>query len=537
MKAVAYLRVSSLSQVEGHSLDAQERLFRELCKSRGWEAAAIYREEGKSALSDSLTKRPELRRLLEEARGRQFQVVVVHTMDRLARNLRVLLEVVSTLGKDQVALASITEQVDWSTPEGRLVGQSLGSVAEFFSRMLARHVEKGVQERVHKGLHLGSIPFGYASCWEERDGEKRRRCNPEHAGGIHPVAGETEAVQHLFATYMSGRTTLARLAAWMNAQGFRTRNTKALPDAAGNRVAGPQLFTTASVRGILHNAFYAGMVRHRERLAPGIHAALITRETFDLVQDALRRNSGRSMTLTTHPQRHYLLKGLVRCIHCGMPMWAQTYANGQRYYREHAESRSLGHCPAAGGSVACDLADAHVGDVIANLSLPDDWLAQVLAKIALTDEVERVKAQRQQVQEKLRRTALAHIDLLLTDAQYRQIKRNLEFELEGLVVPQANAAEEAGRLVQGLPELWARASAEERRKLLLTVLDAVYVDGRAKTVVSVRPKPPFRPLFELGATSTGVDVSKLSLDAGTGRRLAMPSPKRVSSRPESECAI
>ena len=51
MKAVGYLRVSDPSQVEGHSLDAQEPLFHELCRNRGWEAGKVYREEGRSALS------------------------------------------------------------------------------------------------------------------------------------------------------------------------------------------------------------------------------------------------------------------------------------------------------------------------------------------------------------------------------------------------------------------------------------------------------------------------------------------------------
>ncbi len=64
MRAVAYLRVSSSGQVDGYSLDAQERNFREACKSRGWEVAGIYREEGRSAHSDSLAKRPSLRVLL-----------------------------------------------------------------------------------------------------------------------------------------------------------------------------------------------------------------------------------------------------------------------------------------------------------------------------------------------------------------------------------------------------------------------------------------------------------------------------------------
>lgn len=67
MRAVSYIRVSDSSQVDGHSLDAQERLFREYCKSRGWEPVGVYREEGRSAHVDSIAKRPVFRQLLEDA--------------------------------------------------------------------------------------------------------------------------------------------------------------------------------------------------------------------------------------------------------------------------------------------------------------------------------------------------------------------------------------------------------------------------------------------------------------------------------------
>ena len=147
MKAVAYIRVSDSSQVDGHSLDAQERLFRELCKTRGWESGKIYREEGRSARHESIRKRPVFRQLLEEAPERQFDVVVVHTLDRWARNLKVLLESVSTLDQHNVGLVSITENIDWSTAEGRLVARTLGSFGEFFSDMLATHVKKGIDRK------------------------------------------------------------------------------------------------------------------------------------------------------------------------------------------------------------------------------------------------------------------------------------------------------------------------------------------------------------------------------------------------------
>ena len=147
-----------------------------------------------------------------------------------------------------------------------------------------------------------------------------------------------------------GEGTLAKLAAWLNKEGFRTRNMHALKDHNGEAVTGPRLFTTASVRGILHNPFYTGMVTHGGKSLPGVHEALVSRDVFDTVQDAMRNNNGRSMTLQAHPQRDYLLKGLVRCAWRGLPMWAQAYANGNRYYREHRESRSIALCPAQGGS-------------------------------------------------------------------------------------------------------------------------------------------------------------------------------------------
>ena len=85
MRAAAYLRVSSASQVDGHSLDAQERLFREACRARGWEEVQIYREEGRSAHVEAIARRPVFRQLLEDAGKDSFDVVVVHTLDRWSR--------------------------------------------------------------------------------------------------------------------------------------------------------------------------------------------------------------------------------------------------------------------------------------------------------------------------------------------------------------------------------------------------------------------------------------------------------------------
>jgi DNA invertase Pin-like site-specific DNA recombinase len=259
-----------MSQVEGHSLAAQERLFGELCRSREWEAVAVYREEWQPAHTESMKKRPMFRQLMEDASRDSFDIVVVHTLDRWSRNLRVTLESLAILAMHDVALVSITENIDYSTPQGRLLTQMLGSFAQFFSDMLGTHVSKGLDERAHLGLHTGGIPFGYQSCWVKEHGERKLTCEAEHPGGLHLVEGEAKAVRKLFRWYSTGTATLNSLAEWLNDKGFRTRNTRKLLDPDGKVRQGSRLFTHASVRGILHNAFYAGLVKHRERFYPGL---------------------------------------------------------------------------------------------------------------------------------------------------------------------------------------------------------------------------------------------------------------------------
>ena len=507
-RAVLYSRVSSVSQIDGYSLDAQERLFRELCKNRGWTVVNIYREEGKSAHTDSIRKRPVFKRLLDDSSNDLFDVVVVHTMDRWARNLRVQLEAMKVLADNSVAFVSISEAIDYSTPHGKLQMSMLGSFSEYSSDALSAHTKKGVGQRAMQGKHLGPLPFGYDSCWKEEHGEKKRICEPEHPGSVHLVKIEANAVQEMFKRYASGTTSLAELAGWLNDSGFRTRNTKKLPDGNGNLVAGPRLFTTASVRNILHNAFYTGLVKHKDETYPGLHEALVSTEVFEMVEGTLKKNSGRSSTMQKNPEREYLLKGIVRCAHCLMPMWAQTYKSGQPYYREHRESRSLAQCPSAGGSITCDTVDEQMTAIVEAIELGPRWVEEVLTIISVTDDVAVVKEKRKKVQQRLQRLGKTYVDGLLDDDAYRNQKRQSELELESLVVPHAEEAEDAGRLIEQLPELWAGSTMGERRRLLTLMMDAVFVDAKGeKRIVAIKPKAPFRPIFQVATMREGSGIS------------------------------
>ena len=113
-----------------------------------------------SAHTDRISKRPELSRLIDHAEQHQFDIVVVHTLDRWARNMRVQTEALQILGDARVGFASVTENIDYTTAEGKLMLTMIGGFAELFSAQLARHVKKAVRQRVEHGLPSGPVPFG-----------------------------------------------------------------------------------------------------------------------------------------------------------------------------------------------------------------------------------------------------------------------------------------------------------------------------------------------------------------------------------------
>jgi site-specific DNA recombinase len=160
LRAALYRRVSSDEQVEGYSLDAQTRASRAYCESHGWVIAREYSDEGKSARSDDLAKRPAFGQMLKDAEGGLFDVIVVHKLDRFARNLRVTLETLERLDGAGVTFVSISEQMDFTTPIGKVILATLAAFAQYYSDNLSWETKKGKHERKAQGLYNGVLPFG-----------------------------------------------------------------------------------------------------------------------------------------------------------------------------------------------------------------------------------------------------------------------------------------------------------------------------------------------------------------------------------------
>ena len=95
---------------------------------------------------------------------------------------------------------------------------------------------------------------------------------------------------------------------------------------------------------------------------------------------------------------------------------------------------------------------------------------------------------------------------MFDEIEYHRRKKFLEWELESLLIPEVDAAKEAGRLLADMPRLGAGATLQERHQLLTTILNAVYIDLKGKkSIVSVKAKPAFRAV--LGVATPVLDNS------------------------------
>ena len=114
IRAALYARVSSEEQVEGYSLDAQTRAFRSLLEGRGWGSFKEYIEEGRSAHTDDVRKRPVFQEAIKDALAGKYDVLVVHKIDRFSRKLKITLEYFEKQGMLWVQAEGLVQVLDGS---------------------------------------------------------------------------------------------------------------------------------------------------------------------------------------------------------------------------------------------------------------------------------------------------------------------------------------------------------------------------------------------------------------------------------------
>jgi site-specific DNA recombinase len=299
--AVIYLRVSTKEQAqrdgdrEGYSIPAQRDACRR--KAAGLDAAVVeeFVDRGESARN---ADRPELQRLLAYVRSNHVDYVIVHKVDRLARNRADDVEITLAIRAAGAALVSCSENID-ETPSGILLHGIMSSIAEFYSRNLANEVIKGLQQKAANGGTPGRAPLGYRNVRRYENGVEVRTVE------VDPERGPL--VAWAFEAYATGEWTQQALLAELARRGLDIPKTR--------RTAGRPL-SPSYVQYMLTNPYYKGVVRYNGVDYDGRHERLVTPQLWEQVQEVLAAKNEVREKVRKHP--HYL-KG-IHCGHCGSRM-------------------------------------------------------------------------------------------------------------------------------------------------------------------------------------------------------------------------
>jgi DNA invertase Pin-like site-specific DNA recombinase len=149
-----------VSTNNGQDPELQLRELREYAIRRGWQIVEEYTDHG---VSGTKASRPALDRLMTDAHRRRFDAVLVWKLDRFGRSLRHLVNALAEFEAKGIAFVSLRDNLDLSTPSGRLMFQIIGAMAEFERSLIVERVKAGMRNARAKGKRIGRPPRTYLS--------------------------------------------------------------------------------------------------------------------------------------------------------------------------------------------------------------------------------------------------------------------------------------------------------------------------------------------------------------------------------------
>lgn len=300
----AYVRVSTVRQGEqGVSLQEQRDAILVYADKHNLKITHWFEE----ILTAAKRGRPEFATMLKRLHAKEVGGVVMHKIDRSARNLRDWADLADLIDLG-IEFHFAADGLNLNTRSGRLSADIQAVVAADYIRNLSEEARKGFYGRLKQGIYPLRAPTGYLN----NGGGKAKTPDPERS----PIIAKA------FKLYATGEYSL------------RTLRT-ALPLTSRNGCP-------VSVVGwskILNNPFYYGLIRLRKtgEVFEGVHSPIITKQLFDQVQKVLSGKSGKKTY-----KHDFLFKRLFQCAHCGRSMIGERQ-KGHVYYRCHTRS-----CPTKG---------------------------------------------------------------------------------------------------------------------------------------------------------------------------------------------
>lgn len=515
MRAVIYLRVSTREQVEkdlteeGFSIVAQREACVRHVADAGWDLVDEYADRGESART---ADRPELRSMLARiAEDADIEAVVVHKVDRLARNMEDHIAIRALLRKRGVTLVSVSENLD-ETASGRLVEGIHALMAEFYSANLANEVKKGMGQKAKLGGYPHKAPLGYLNV-------------REHIGGrqvahivIDPERGPL--VRSAFELFSSGEWTVEKLTHEMADRGLKNR---------GRADYAVKPLTVSGLARLLANPAYTGTVEWGGVHYPGTHEPLIDQATFDKVQELLR---ARAMRGTRERKHHHYLKGLLVCGVCGRRLSIQRSKGTYVYFYCLGQKDRRNGTGCQEGYVPADHLETEIESLYEKIQVPEDWAQgleeAIAAEVAThstdtTAERELLANQRQRTEAERFKLMEAYYAGAIDVAMLRQEQDRISTEVRAIASHQSaldatlddwqRVINTALRFATTCGHGYRRAGDRTRRLYNIAILQRVLV--RNGHITEPEYREPFDVLFSVPKFEYGTAVGAAGLEPTT----------------------
>ncbi len=399
-RALIYLRVSTTSQAErggeseGYSIPVQRDACRRKAKSLGAEIAEEYVDAGESARS---VDRPALQRMLEIVKTEPFDYVIVHKVDRLARNRLDDLTISLALEEAGVQLISCSENIDGS-PSGKLTHGLMALIAEWYSSNLSAEVRTKTLEKVRRGGTIGKAPIGYVNVGRVVNGREIRTVDVDPSRADH--------IEWAFHAYATGEWNLRTITEELAARGLTRAATAKMPERP---------LAKSTVHRTLTNPYYVGKIIWGDVEADGVHEPLVDHETFDKVQELLTTSAAGEKQ---RQHRHYL-KSSVWCGSCKSRLCITQVTNrhGKTYRYFFCVGRHQRRTNCTQVSIPIVTVEQYVADKWHSVQLDPDYINLITnligeeldAKKSDLKQIESTSARRlQRLDQKRRKLLEAH---------------------------------------------------------------------------------------------------------------------------------
>lgn len=425
--------------------------------------------------------------------------VIVHKIDRLARNRDDDSDIMRVLRECGVQLVSASESID-DTPAGMLLHGIMSSIAEFYSQNLATEVKKGMGEKIKGGGTVGRAPIGYQNVRLVDDKGREERTvitDPERA----PL------ITLAFEEYATGNWTVADLADHLAACGLNTRSTPKISS---------QPVTLKTLHKVLVNPYYKGVVKYKGVEYPGSHEALVDTETWDKVQAILasRINGTRNLK---HP---HFLKGSIFCAYCGERMMVsnEKKKDGTIYpYFVCSGHHSKRRKDCTTKAVLIDVVEKEIEKIYEAYQLPPEvriLLESCIQEIISTErakydaELDGLKGEKAKLENKRKKLLEAHycdaIPLDLLKSEQQKIAKELssiehEIKMHDTTFEQITEnLKRALDIVENCGEAYKNASDTIKKLMNQAIFEKFYIsnDADMEFKVDAEFRPPFDQILE-----------------------------------------